>query len=176
MTERKYLDKYEILKEIGRGGFAVVYEARDTELGRVVALKLLHPQLTTDPKFIQRFHQEAWTAAGLHHPHIVTIHEVGEEAGQHYLAMAFLPGRTLDTSFGIRTGETHTRNAPPSVNVLESAFLKTGSLRQAQGRLPDSGPKRGFDNPLGAILDLPSLPIDDDGVLFLFVNLNLNLN
>jgi serine/threonine-protein kinase len=90
------LGRYEILEEIGRGGFAVVYKARDTELDRVVALKVLHPQLTVDPKFIRRFHQEARAAAGLRHPHIVTVHEVGEEAGQHYLAMAFLPGRTLD--------------------------------------------------------------------------------
>jgi formylglycine-generating enzyme required for sulfatase activity len=96
MTKPKRLGKYEILEEIGRGGFAVVYRAHDTELDRVVALKVLHPQLTTDPKFIQRFYQEARTAAGLRHPHIVTIHDVGEEAGQHYLAMAFLPGRTLD--------------------------------------------------------------------------------
>jgi serine/threonine protein kinase len=96
MTEPKRIGKYEILDEIGRGGFAVVYSARDTELDRVVALKVLHPQLTTDPRFIQRFRQEARTAAGLRHPHIVTIHDVGEEAGQHYLAMAFLPGRTLD--------------------------------------------------------------------------------
>ena len=96
MAEPKRLGKYEILKEIGRGGFAAVYKARDTQLDRVVALKVLHPQLTTDGKFIQRFQQEARTAAGLRHPHIVTIHDVGEQAGQHYLAMTFLPGRTLD--------------------------------------------------------------------------------
>jgi formylglycine-generating enzyme required for sulfatase activity len=90
------LGKYEILEEIGRGGFGVVYKARDTTLDRFVALKVLHPQLTVDPKFVQRFQQEARTAAGFQHPHIVTIHEVGEEAGQHYLAMALLPGRTLD--------------------------------------------------------------------------------
>ena len=96
MPESKRLGKYEILEEIGRGGFAAVFRARDVELERVIALKVLHPQLTTDPKFIQRFRQEARTAAGLHHPRIVTIHDVGEEAGQHYLAMAFLPGHTLD--------------------------------------------------------------------------------
>ena len=96
MTEPKRIGKYEIVEEIGRGGFAVVYKARDTSLDRIVALKVLHPQHTIDPKFVQRFRQEAQTAARLHHPHIVTIHEVGEEAGQHYIAMAFLPGRTLD--------------------------------------------------------------------------------
>ena len=96
MTGPKRIGKYEILEEIGRGGFATVYKAHDTELDRAVALKLLHPQLTTDPTFIQRFRQEARTAAGLRHPHVVTIHDVGEEAGQHYLAMEFLTGRTLD--------------------------------------------------------------------------------
>jgi len=96
MKDPKRIGKYEILKEIGRGGFAAVYRARDTELDRVVALKVLYPQLTPDPKFIQRFHQEARVAAGLNHPHIVTIHEVGEEGEQYYLAMTFLPGRTLD--------------------------------------------------------------------------------
>ncbi|MBN1810791.1 MAG: SUMF1/EgtB/PvdO family nonheme iron enzyme [Anaerolineae bacterium] len=96
MTASGRLGKYEILEELGRGGFAVVYKARDTTLNRVVALKVLHPQLTADPKFVQRFHQEAQIAAQLNHPHIVTIHEIGEEAGRHYLAMAFLPGRTLD--------------------------------------------------------------------------------
>jgi WD40 repeat protein len=94
------LGKFEILEEIGRGGFAVVYKARDATLDRLVALKVLHPQLTADPKFLQRFHQEAQAAAGLHHPHIVTVYEAGEEAGQHYLAMAFLPGRTLDELVG----------------------------------------------------------------------------
>jgi len=96
MSETRRIGKYEILDEVGRGGFAVVYKAHDAELDRIVALKVLHPQLATDPKFTQRVRHEARTAAGLHHPHIVTIHEVGEEAGQHYMAMTFLPGRTLD--------------------------------------------------------------------------------
>jgi serine/threonine-protein kinase len=101
---QKRIGKYEILDELGRGGFAVVYKARDTILNRIVALKVLHPQLTTDPTFVQRFHQEAQTAARLHHPHIVTIYEVGKEAGQHYLAMTFLPGRTLDERLSATRG------------------------------------------------------------------------
>ena len=96
MTGSRRIGKYEILELIGRGGFAVVYQARDTELDRDVALKVLHPQHTVDPQFVQRFRREAQTAARLHHPHIVTVHEVGEEAGQHYIAMALLSGRTLD--------------------------------------------------------------------------------
>jgi predicted Ser/Thr protein kinase len=90
------IGKYEIQQEIGRGSFGVVYKARDTSLDRLVALKILHPQLATDPTFVGRFYQEARAAANLNHAHIVTVYEVGEEAGQYYLAMAYLPGRTLD--------------------------------------------------------------------------------
>jgi serine/threonine protein kinase len=90
------LGKYEIAQEIGRGGFGVVYQARDVVLDRMVALKILHPSHNDDPRFVRRFRQEASVAAKLNHPHIVTVYEVGEQAGQHYLAMAFLPGRTLD--------------------------------------------------------------------------------
>jgi len=95
MTDLKRLGKYEIIKEIGRGGFAVVYKARDTALDRVVALKVLHPYWTADPGFAARFQREARTAARLRHPGIVTIHEADEAEGQLYIAMEYLPGRTL---------------------------------------------------------------------------------
>jgi serine/threonine protein kinase len=123
----KKLGKYEILEEIGRGGFAVVYKARDTTLNRVVALKVLHPQLTTDPKFVQRFHQEAQTAARLHHPHIVTIHDVGEETGQHYLAMAFLPGRTLDERLSATKGPLPVELA---ISIVEQIADALGTIHQ----------------------------------------------
>lgn len=96
MAETRRIGKYEILEELGRGGFATVYKARDTTLDRIVALKVLHAQLLVDPRFVARFIQEAQTAARLSHPNIVIIYEVGEEAGQSYLSMAYLPGRTLD--------------------------------------------------------------------------------
>jgi streptogramin lyase len=127
VATQRHVGKYEILEEIGRGGFAVVYRARDTTLDRVVALKILHPQLTIDPKFVQRFHQEAQTAAGLHHSHIVTIYEVGQEAGQHYLAMAFLPGRTLDERL------TATRGALPvelATSIVEQIADALGDIRR----------------------------------------------
>jgi formylglycine-generating enzyme required for sulfatase activity len=89
------LGKYEILEEIGRGGFAVVYKARDTVLDRIVALKVLHPHWTADAGFVARFHREARAAANLRHPHIVTVHDAGEAEGQLYIAMEYLPGRTL---------------------------------------------------------------------------------
>jgi len=95
MSEPKRIAKYEILEEIGRGGFAVVYKARDTALDRVVALKVLHPYWTADPGFAARFQREARAAAGLRHPNIVTVYEAGEINGQLYIAMEYLPGRTL---------------------------------------------------------------------------------
>jgi len=121
----KKLGKYEILEEIGRGGFAVVYKARDTTLDRVVALKVLHPQLTIDPKFVQRFHQEARTAASFQHSHIVTIYEVGEEAGQHYLAMAYLSGWTLDR---LLTGRQ--MSVEGAVSILEQIAEALDAIHQ----------------------------------------------
>ncbi len=96
MREPRRIGKYEIIEEIGRGGFAVVYKARDTSLDRIVALKVLHPHVAENHLFVQRFEQEARTAAWFDHPHIVATDEVGEEAGQHYIAMNYLAGHGLD--------------------------------------------------------------------------------
>jgi serine/threonine-protein kinase len=87
--------KYEIIKEIGRGVFAVVFQARDTTLDRIVALKVIHPVLLSDPMFVQRFQQEAKTLAVLNHPQIITIHEVSEFEGRLYIAMALAGGSNL---------------------------------------------------------------------------------
>ena len=96
------LGKYEILEELGRGGFATVYRARDLTLERDLALKVLHPQLLTDPSFVERFQREARTLAGLRHPHIVTIYEVGEVAGQLFIAMELARGPSLAQALGDR--------------------------------------------------------------------------
>lgn len=92
------LGKYEIIEELGRGGFAVVYKALDTSLDRTVALKVLKPHYLDEPEFVARFQQEAKAAAGLFHPHIVTIFEVGEEQGSHFIAMRYLEGRPLSAT------------------------------------------------------------------------------
>jgi serine/threonine protein kinase len=91
----KRLSKYEILEEIGRGGFAVVYKARDTTLDRIVALKVLAPHLSWEPQFVAQFHREAKAVAKLRHPHIITVHEIGEEENQLFIAMEYLQGRSL---------------------------------------------------------------------------------
>jgi serine/threonine protein kinase len=89
------LGKYEIIEEIGRGGFAVVYKAQDLNRDQIIALKVLHPQLTIDPKFVERFKREARTVAGLNHPHIATVYEVGEANGQLYISMELAQGPSL---------------------------------------------------------------------------------
>jgi len=87
MADTGQIGKYEIVEELGSGGFATVYRAVDTSLGRHVALKLLHPQLLINQSFVERFFREARILARLRHPNIVTIHEVGMAEGRVFLAM-----------------------------------------------------------------------------------------
>jgi len=90
------LGQYRIIDEIGRGGMAVVYRAYHGSLNRYVAIKVLPPQLALDTTFVQRFLQEARSAAGLKHPNIVTIYDVGVQSGIHYIVMEELHGEPLD--------------------------------------------------------------------------------
>jgi WD40 repeat protein/serine/threonine protein kinase/Flp pilus assembly protein TadD len=89
------LGDYRILREVGRGGMGVVYEAEQISLGRRVALKVLPMAATMDPRHLQRFQNEARAVASLHHEHIVPVHAIGCERGLHYYAMQFIDGRTL---------------------------------------------------------------------------------
>jgi len=89
------LGDFRILREIGRGGMGVVYEAEQISLGRRVALKVLPFAATLDPKQLQRFKNEAQAAAQLHHTNIVPVFGVGVERGVHYYAMQYIQGQTL---------------------------------------------------------------------------------
>lgn len=89
------LGPFEIISELGRGGMAVVYKARQTDLQRLVALKILPPELSYDRSYLQRFLHEARSAAALEHPHIVPIYAVGEAQGFNYIAMKYIAGQTL---------------------------------------------------------------------------------
>src|SRR5262245_16070329 len=86
---------YRLIREVGRGGMGVVYEAEQLSLGRRVALKILPFAATMDPRHLQRFHNEARAAASLHHEHIVPVYAVGCERSVHYYAMQFVEGQTL---------------------------------------------------------------------------------
>ncbi len=89
------LDHYEIRSLLGVGGMGEVYLAQDLKLSRKVALKLLPAKFTADPERIRRFEQEARAVSALNHPNLVTIFEIGQAAGQHYMAYEFIDGQPL---------------------------------------------------------------------------------
>jgi hypothetical protein len=89
------LGDFRIVREVGRGGMGVVYEAEQVSLGRRIALKVLPFALTLDPRQLQRFKNEARAAAQLHHQNIVPVYYVGSERGVHFYAMQYIDGRSL---------------------------------------------------------------------------------
>lgn len=89
------LAHYEIISQLGSGGMGEVYLARDTRLDRQIALKLLPAQFAADPERVSRFEREARAASTLNHPNIITIHEVGQDDGKHFIATEYIAGETL---------------------------------------------------------------------------------
>ena len=90
------LGPYEILSPLGKGGMGEVYRARDSKLGREVAIKVLSRGVASDTERLQRFEREAKTVAALNHPNIVTIHAIEQAEGYHFLAMELVEGESLD--------------------------------------------------------------------------------
>lgn len=115
------LGNYQIIEELGRGGMAVVYRAYQPSLNRYVAIKVLPPQLSFDQQFIQRFQREARAAAGLRHPNIVVIHDVGHADDTYYIVMEYLEGQTLKDLIE-REGSLHPRRVARIVEQVAAAL------------------------------------------------------
>ncbi len=135
---------YRIEREIGRGGMAVVYRAKDLRLDRTVALKLLAPELARNDTFRRRFTHESRTAAAIDHPHIVPVFEAGETDGVLYIAMRYVAGsdlRHLLDSQGPLTPATAVRIASQVASALDAAHehglvhrdVKPGNILVARG-------------------------------------------
>ncbi|MGH7526709.1 MAG: serine/threonine-protein kinase, partial [Gemmatimonadales bacterium] len=111
--------EYQIIEELGRGGMAMVYRARDRQLEREVAIKVLPFSLAFDSEFVERFQREARTAAQLEHPNIIAIYRVGRSGRVTYFVMKFLRGGSLSTLLGERK-----KLMPPEIRRL---LLEAGS-------------------------------------------------
>jgi serine/threonine protein kinase len=115
MNEIRLLNqRYELLEQLGKGGMAVIYRARDLTLERTVAVKLLREDFSRDPVFQERFRHEAQAVANLSHPNIVTVHDFGLDRGQLFLVMEYVPGRDLKAVIRQR-GRFSVENALPLI-------------------------------------------------------------
>lgn len=139
------IGEYRILREVGRGGMGVVFEAVQESLGRHVALKVLPPALCRD-KYLERFQREAKAAARLHHTNIVPVFGVGADAGMHFYVMQFIDGRGLDSALNevrrVRSGSSEPfarlQADDASLSGIAQSLLSGRFAANIRGRLDES--------------------------------------
>ncbi len=169
------LGDYQLLREVGRGGMGVVYEARQLSLGRHVAIKVLPSHALLDPRQLGRFQREARSAAKLHHTNIVPVFGVGEQNGLHYYVMQLIPGLGLDVVLDElrslrRSGEKQAptpgdapgnpTNVTPEVSAVDVArSLLTGEFRR---RAPAGAPTTAPGEPAAEADHGASTPVRAD--------------
>lgn len=120
-------DRYEILSKVGAGGMSDVYKAKDHILSRFVAIKVLKQEFSEDSSFVTKFRAEAQSAAGLEHPNIVNIYDVGSENGLYYIVMEYVEGITLKTYIEKKGQLSFKESASIAIQVargIESAHNK----------------------------------------------------
>lgn len=146
----RQIGNYELLEEIARGGMGIVYKARHISLKRSVALKMILAGQFAGDAEVQRFHTEAEAAAKLDHPHIVPIYEVGQQAGQHFLAMAFVSGGSLaakitDSVFASVDAARMVRTIALAIAYAHSKGVVHRDLKPANVLLDEQGEPRVTD-------------------------------
>jgi hypothetical protein len=159
------IGQYRVVRELGRGGMGVVYEALDERLERSVALKVLSPELSHDSGFRARFLREARVAAAINHPNIVTVHELGETEGKLFIAMALVHGRSLRAllqngplSLGeaLRLGE----QIAGALSAAHAAGVVHRDLKPENVIVTESGEVRLLDFGIAKALVQTPLPVD----------------
>ncbi len=163
------LGHFEIVDKLGEGGMGVVYKAHDTHLDRLVAIKILHADKVADRDRRQRFVQEAKTASALNHPGIVTIHDITQHEGIDFIAMEFVPGRTLERAiprYGLGLKETldYGIQIADAFAAAHAAGIVHRDLKPANVIVTDHERIKVVDFGLAKLVDRPGLRGLDDAV------------
>ncbi len=165
--------RYQIIEELGRGGMGVVYKVRDTTLDRVVAYKVLPPQVQGNPKAIELFLREAKAAARLSHPNIVAIYDAAEENGEYFIVMEFVEGKSLKemiekqgplpvkagtvVSVQLFKGLSYAHSRGIIHRDIKPANLLWAS-KERQVKITDFGLARAFEEGKGALTQMTGTP------------------
>ena len=131
MASRILSGRYELLEKIGDGGMAVVYKGKDKLLNRYIAVKILRPEFTKDATFVENFKRESQAAAGLSHPNIVGVYDVGREGNINYIVMELIEGDTLNKIIE--------QEAPIHISNLNVLDPKTGKATRIGRKIGENG-------------------------------------